>query len=150
MSIQSGAWRRYVAVLCLGLATLASGASAVRAESVLRLVPQADLKILDPFFTTANITSNHGYMIYDVLFALDGTLTPKPEMVDTYSVSADNLVWSFKLRDGLKFSDGSPVEAKDAVASIKRLGGPHPGRPDDGAVHRPDRRDRPDRASRSS
>jgi peptide/nickel transport system substrate-binding protein len=120
MSVRSGIWRRSLAVLCVGLAALLYGAGAARAESVLRLVPQADLKILDPFFTTANITSNHGYMIYDVLFALDATLTPKPEMVDTYAVSADNLVWSFKLRDGLKFSDGSPVEAKDAVASIKR------------------------------
>jgi len=104
-------------VVAAGLGMAAGTASA---ETVLRLVPQADLKILDPVFTTANITSNHGYMIYDVLFALDAKLEPKPEMVEKYSVSADNLVWSFTLRDGLKFSDGSPVEAKDVVPSIKR------------------------------
>src|ERR1700688_1037178 len=120
MSIRSGIWRRYLTVLCLGVAALLDGAGGARAESVLRLVPQADLKILDPFFTTANITSNHGYMVYDVLFALDATLTPQTEMVDSYAVSPDNLVWSFKLRPGLKFSDGTSVEAKDAVASLKR------------------------------
>src|SRR5437764_806006 len=103
------------AALLVGLA----GAPAA-AETVLKLVPQADLKILDPFFTTGNITSNHGYMIYDNLFALDDKLEPKPEMVDIYALSPDKLVWSFTLRDGLKFSDGIPVEGKDVVASIKR------------------------------
>jgi peptide/nickel transport system substrate-binding protein len=111
-------WLR--AALVAAVLVLLPVAGPAQAQAVLRLVPQADLKILDPFFTTANITSNHGYMIYDTLFALDGGLVPKPEMVETYSVSADNLVWSFTLRPGLKFSDGSPVEAKDAVASIKR------------------------------
>ncbi len=98
------------------------GATGARAETVLRIVPQADLKILDTVWTTNNITSNHGYMIYDVLFAATSKLEYKPQMVDTYSKSADGLVWKFKLRDGLKFSDGSAVEAKDAVASIKRYG----------------------------
>ncbi|HSE95464.1 MAG TPA: ABC transporter substrate-binding protein, partial [Methylomirabilota bacterium] len=97
-------------------------AAPVWAQTVLRIVPQADLKILDSVWTTNNITSNHGYMIYDVLFAPNGKLEYKPQMVDTYSKSADGLVWRFKLREGLKFSDGSPVEAKDAVASLKRWG----------------------------
>jgi peptide/nickel transport system substrate-binding protein len=118
-SRRSLARRGLAAALGVGLAA-AMALTEARAETVLRVVPQADLKILDPFFTTANITSNHGYMVYDTLFALDATLMPQPEMIDSYKVSADNLVWSFKLRAGLKFSDGTPVEAKDAVASIKR------------------------------
>jgi peptide/nickel transport system substrate-binding protein len=103
-------------VLAAGLTTAAG------AESVLRIVPQADLKILDTVWTTNNITSNHGYMIYDVLFAPNAKLEYKPQMVDTYSKSADGLVWRLKLRDGLQFSDGTPVQAKDAVASLKRWG----------------------------
>jgi len=103
------------AALLIGLAGVPAAA-----ETVLKIVPQADLKILDPFYTTGNITSNHGYMIYDNLFALDEKLEPKPEMVDTYTLSPDRLVWSFTLRDGLKFSDGTPVEGKDVVASIRR------------------------------
>ena len=73
---------------------------------MLRLVPQADLKILDTVQTTNNITSNHGYMIYDTLFSLDSKLMPKPQMVESYTKSADGLTWTFKLRPGLKFHDG--------------------------------------------
>ena len=91
------------------------------AQSVLRLVPQADLKILDTVQTTNNITSNHGYMIYDTLFSLDSKFMPKPQMVESYTRSADGLTWTFKLRPGLKFHDGQPVTAKDAVASILRF-----------------------------
>ena len=91
------------------------------AQSVLRLVPQADLKILDTVQTTNNITSNHGYMIYDTLFSLDSKLMPKPQMVESYTKSADGLNWTFKLRPGLKFHDGQPVTSKDVVASILRF-----------------------------
>ena len=91
-----------------------------RAESVIRMIPQADLKNLDPHWTTAAITQNHGYMIYDVLFALDSKLVPKPQMIDSWTTSPDGVKWSFTLRSGMKFHDGSPVTAKDAVASVKR------------------------------
>src|SRR6266403_6082197 len=114
--------RQASAVAVVGLAAVAFPANG---ETVLKVVPQADLKLIDPFFTTANITSNHGYMIYDNLFSLDEKLDPKPEMVDTYTLSPDRLVWSFTLRDGLRFSDGSPVEGKDVVASIKRWAARH-------------------------
>ncbi|MBK7469644.1 MAG: hypothetical protein IPI73_02380 [Betaproteobacteria bacterium] len=73
---------------------LASPWSAI-AQSVLRLVPQADLKILDTVQTTNNITSNHGYMVYDTLFSLDGKLAAKPQMVESYSKSPDSLTWKF-------------------------------------------------------
>src|SRR5438132_5942076 len=86
------------------------------AQTVLRIVPQADLKILDTVQTTNNITSNHGYMIYDTLFSLDSKFVPKPQMVESFSKSPDGLTWKFKLRPGLKFHDGQPVTAKDAVA----------------------------------
>jgi peptide/nickel transport system substrate-binding protein len=88
----------------------------------LRFVPHADLKILDPIWTTAYITRNHGYMIFDTLFALDANLKLQPQMVDKYTVSKDAMKYSFTLRDGLKFHDGAPVTAEDCVASIKRWG----------------------------
>jgi peptide/nickel transport system substrate-binding protein len=88
----------------------------------LRFVPHADLKVLDPIWTTAYITRNHGYMIFDTLFALDADLKIRPQMVDKYTVSKDSMKWSFTLRDGLKFHDGQPVTAEDCVASIKRWG----------------------------
>jgi peptide/nickel transport system substrate-binding protein len=119
MSINRLDLKAIVAVSALAVMFVAP--SGAHAQSVLRLVPQADLKILDTVQTTNNITSNHGYMIYDVLFALDSKFVPKPQMVDTYTRSADGLTWSFKLRPGLKFHDGQPVTSKDVVASILRF-----------------------------
>ena len=80
----------------------------------------SDLKIFDPIWTTAFIVRNHAYMIYDTLFALDGDLKIKPQMVDKWDVSDDKLVWTFTLRDGLAFSDGAPVTTEDVLASLKR------------------------------
>src|SRR5947208_6035050 len=105
------------------LAATAAAAVAVRAPAVhaqkrggtLRFVPHADLKILDPIWTTAYITRNHGYMVYDTLFALDAGLRLRPQMVGSYRVSADRRRYSFTLRDGLRLHDGQPVTAEDCV-----------------------------------
>ena len=93
-----------------------------RAESVLRAIPQADLRSLDPVWSTAAITVMHGYLVYDQLFAMDSHFKPQPEMIERYSASADGMRHDFTLRAGLVFSDGAPVTAKDAVASIRRWG----------------------------
>ena len=103
-------------------AGLAFAPGAAQAEKVLRIVPHADLKNLDPIWTTAYITRNHGYMVYDTLFAVDEALDVQPQMVGDWSVSDDGLVYSFTLRDGLEWHDGDPVTAADCVASIQRWG----------------------------
>lgn len=90
------------------------------AGSVLRVVPQADLRSLDPVWTTAQITANHGYMIYDTLFAVDGNLKPTPQMVGDYEAGDDGKSYRFTLREGLAWHDGSPVTAGDCIASLKR------------------------------
>src|SRR4051794_27636565 len=89
-------------------------------QTVLRHVPQADLKVLDPVTNPAFITVQHAYMVYDQLFALDAQGKPQPQMVDTWSLSPDGRFYTFILRAGLKFHDGTPVRAADAIASIKR------------------------------
>lgn len=101
-------------------ALLAVAAMPAAAESVLRFIPQADLRVLDPIWTTAYITRNHGYMVYDTLFGTDAHFQPQPQMVDHWEVSADKLVYTFTLRGGLKFSDGQPVRAADCIASLTR------------------------------
>ena len=88
----------------------------------LRFVPHADLKILDPIWTTAYITRNHGYMIYDTLFGSDEKNQVKPQMVESWTVSPDNRLWTFKLRKGLEFHEGKPVTGEDVAASIARWG----------------------------
>jgi peptide/nickel transport system substrate-binding protein len=102
------------------IAALVAAAAGARAETTLRAVMHSDLKIVDPIWTTAYITRNHGYMIYDTLFAMDAQGEIRPQMVDTYDVSADKLLYTFTLRDGLLWHDGTPVTAEDCIASIKR------------------------------
>src|SRR4029453_7118484 len=93
---------------------------AAKAESHLKVSLHSDLKIIDPIWTTALISTHHGFMIYDTLFALDEKLAVRPQMVDTWTVSEDKLTWTFTLRDGLEWHDGTPVTAEDCVASLKR------------------------------
>src|SRR5580658_8014216 len=88
----------------------------------LRFIPQADLRSIDPIWTTAYVTRNFGYLVFDTLFSLDKDFKPQPQMVDTWTVSDDKLTWKFTLRTGLKWHDGTPVRAADCVASIERWG----------------------------
>ena len=104
------------------LAAAALSIGTAQAGSVLKIVPHADLKNTDPIWTTAYITRNHGYMVYDTLFALDENFIPKPQMVETHTVSEDGLMYEFRLREGLKWHDGAPVTAQDCVASLLRWG----------------------------
>ena len=90
------------------------------AQGTLKFAPHADLKVVDPITNTAAITLLHSYMIYDTLYAFDDQSRPQPQMVESHSVSADGLVYTFKLRPGQTFHDGSAVTTKDVVASLKR------------------------------
>lgn len=105
----------------LAAAVTVSMAPAAQAQPVnAKVVMHAPLRILDPVLSTAYITRNHGYLIYDTLFALDGQGVPQPQMVDSWQVSDDKLTYTFKLRSGLKFHDGAPVTGEDVVASLAR------------------------------
>jgi len=111
--------------LALAAALLICGIQAVSAQGdtkVLRMVPHSNLAILDPIWTTAYMSRNHGYMIYDTLFGTDERSQIKPQMVQTWSVSPDKRLWTFKLRPGLEFHDGKPVTGDDVVASLARWG----------------------------
>jgi len=111
-----------VVVLALVLVLAVSFGQVAFAEKTLRVVMHSDLKIVDPIWTTAYMSRNYGYMVYDTLFAMDEKLAIKPQMVGSYSVSDDKLTYSFTLRDGLLWHDGTTVKAEDAVASLKRWG----------------------------
>lgn len=106
----------------LAAPALLGTARAQRSPGTLRFVPEFDLPSIDPIVNTALPTNQHGYMIYDTLFANDGSFTPRPQMVERYGVSDDGLTWEFQLRSGLRFHDGSAVRARDATASIRRWG----------------------------
>lgn len=91
-----------------------------RAETVLRIVPQSDLRVLDPHATQATVTRIHALMIYDTLYALDEKLNPKPQMVGSSKISDDRLTYEFTLRPGLAFDNGQKVVTADVLASIPR------------------------------
>ena len=110
--ILRAAWQ---ALACLALLAVAPAGA-----QTLRMVAHSDLKVLDPIWTTAFISRNHGYLIYDTLFSRDAELRSRPQMVDKYETSANKLTWTFTLRDGLEWHDGTPVTAEDCVASLKR------------------------------
>jgi peptide/nickel transport system substrate-binding protein len=110
------------AIAGLAVMTAVQGAPPAAAETTLRVVMHSDLKIVDPIWTTAYISRNYGYLVYDTLFALDEELNVQPQMVDSYTISDDQLIYSFTLRDGLMWHDGTPVTAEDAIASIERWG----------------------------
>src|SRR5688572_7316200 len=109
-------WASSIAMAALAAGTIASA----DAQTTLRMVPQADLRVLDSVYTTVTITSNYMRMVYDTLFAMDSKLQPKPQMVESWKASDDKLTWTFQLRPGLRFHDGSAVSSKDVVASFKR------------------------------
>jgi peptide/nickel transport system substrate-binding protein len=106
----------------LAATVLVAAIASAQAQSVLRVRPFGDLKGIDPITNSDYMARNHGYMVYDTLFALDEKLQMKPQMLQGHTVSADGLVYTFTLRDGLKFHDGAPVTAADVVASLKRWG----------------------------
>ena len=88
--------------------------------SVLRIVPQSNLAVLDPIWTSSLVTANHGYAIFDTLYAAASDGRSRPQMAEGHEVSDDGRVWRIRLRDGLRFHDGTPVLARDCTASLRR------------------------------
>ena len=106
--------------LASGAAALARPAIAQRAK-LLRFVPEGDVAVLDPIWTTATVTRNHGYMVFDTLYGQNARFEIEPQMVAGHTVEADGKLWRLTLREGLRFHDGEPVRARDVVPSIKRF-----------------------------
>jgi len=108
----------YLIPMALALSAALASPSLARAKTI-TAVMHSDLRTIDPGFTTAYITRDHGYMVYDTLLAIDSSFRVRPQMAD-WKVSDDKLTYTFTLRDGLKWHDGAPVTAEDCVASLGR------------------------------
>lgn len=117
--------RRKFTTIASALSVLALSAAlspqAFAAGKTITAVMHSDLRVIDPIMTTAYITRDHGYMVYDTLLATDSSFKIQPQMAD-WKVSDDKLTYTFTLRDGLKWHDGTPVTAEDCVASLQRWG----------------------------
>ena len=112
-------WSHWLAAVGVLIGSVSPGL-AQAPLNVLKVVPQADVAVTDTLFTTAWISTIHGTMIWESLFAWDSKLQAKPQMVQDWSTSADGLTWRFTLRDKLKFHDGSSVKTTDVIASLRR------------------------------
>ncbi len=91
-------------------------------QRVLKFIPQADPTIIDPIWTTAYVSRNHGFMIFDTLYGIDNAYKAQPQMVAGHVMEDDGKRWTLTLRDGLAWHDGDKVLARDCVASIQRWG----------------------------
>lgn len=112
-------YRRHVMAGAAALVAAPAVAQNTRA-STLRFVPQANLSVLDPIVTTATVTGNHGYYVFDTLYGVDADLNPRPQMAEGHEVLENGRLWRIRLREGLRFHDGEPVRARDCIASIRR------------------------------
>src|SRR4051794_23721747 len=121
--LQTFRWKRPAIALALSVIALsvALTSQALAAGKTITAVMHSDLRVIDPGFTTAYITRDHGYMVYDTLLATDSNFKIQPQMAD-WKVSDDKLTYTFTLRDGLKWHDGTPVTAEDCAASLRRWG----------------------------
>ena len=106
------------AAASLGMPAIARGA----ASNVLKFVPQADLAVLDPVWTTTYQSRDHGFLVFDTLFGLDSNFKSSPQMAAGSVSDNDGKTWRITLRPDLMFHDGSKVLARDCAASIRRWG----------------------------
>ncbi|WP_420846298.1 ABC transporter substrate-binding protein [Microvirga brassicacearum] len=100
--------------------SLASLISLPASAQTITAVMQSGLRVMDPVVSTAFMTRDHGYMIYDTLLGINEKFEIKPQMAEKWEVSTDQKTYTFILREGLKWHDGAPVTSEDCVASIKR------------------------------
>ncbi len=97
-------------------------ASGVASAQVLEVAVDASPVGLDPHRATAFSTFQMiNGTIYEGLTAIDKDLRVKPGVAESWTVSADGKTYTFKLRAGMTFHDGSKVEAADVVATINRV-----------------------------
>ncbi len=116
--------RRTMLQSALAGATALAAPRVVRAaaQTTLKFIPQDDVAVLDPIWSTADVSRNHAHAIFDSLYGMDASFAAKPQMVAGAKVENDGKLWELTLRDGLKFHDNTPVLARDCVASLQRWG----------------------------
>ncbi len=90
------------------------------AQTTLRFIPVIDLAFVDPIYAAAQVSRNHGFMVYDTLYGISSALEVSPQMVAGHVVAADGKQWDLTLREGLLWHDGDRVLARDCGASIGR------------------------------
>ncbi len=90
------------------------------AAKTLVFVPATNLNSLDPIWTSATVTRNYSFLVFDTLYGVTAKMEPRPQMAEGHTVEDNGLRWTVRLREGLRFHDGEPVRARDCTASLAR------------------------------
>src|SRR5256884_9067498 len=117
--------RRYVSLVLAALVLVAGSALTAEAQKkggVLKVGNLGEPPALDAHWTTASITETLTNHIYEGLYSLDSASRPIPMLAESHTVSKDGLVYTFKLRQGVKFHNGKEMTSEDVVASLARWG----------------------------
>ena len=89
----------------------------------------ADASTFDPHFCTDSATEIFNKNMYSNLVCFDADMNLQPDLAESWSVSEDNLTWTFKLRSGVTFHDGTPFNAAAVKTSFERVLNPDVGSP---------------------
>jgi peptide/nickel transport system substrate-binding protein len=111
-------------VILLMIETVAFAPSCVSAANILRIGIGIDADSLNPHETTTTLVQNICELMYDTLYSQNekGELVAK--LATEKSISKDGLSWTFKLRKGVKFHDGTPFTAEAVKAGLDRVRDP--------------------------
>ncbi len=102
-------------------ATPIAAAKAPASRQIFRSAqPVSDLATLDPGVDTDLYSGEAVYALYSGLVELNDKLEVVPQLAASYSHSSDGLTWTFTLKQGLQFSDGTPLTSQDVAYSIDR------------------------------
>ena len=107
------------AVLVAALASLALPAGEAAAKT-LRWAGRGDMQTTDPHSQNENLTNNINQLVYEFLLVRDKKLKLLPSLAESWTKVSDT-TWRFKLRQGVKFHDGSDFTARDVIYSFCRV-----------------------------
>lgn len=108
------------AIISLAILSVTAAPAKAQAESDLRIATSYKLMTLDPHYANLNENTSLLSQIYERLVYQDEKLALKPGLAVSWSMTSDTQ-WEFKLREGVRFHDGSPFTADDVVYSIERI-----------------------------
>jgi peptide/nickel transport system substrate-binding protein len=117
-------WVPAAALAGAGLVLSPAVASAAAGDECVKIVGyewSGEKQSMDPADVHSGDDAYHLYSVYDRLMGVDSTFSLKPELAESWENSDDGLVWTFHLRKGVKFHDGSDFDAGDVVHTFQRL-----------------------------
>ena len=107
--------------------TAASGSATAATGVTVQVGPNPET--LDPALNSAIDGANMLITAFEGLLIVDENNQVQPGQAESYEVSEDGLTWTFHLREGLKWSDGTDLDANDFVYTYKRVADPNTAAP---------------------